>query len=81
MTFGAPFGLGRRDGHARNALGQRSVEPPLGGFPVKLAAGTVAGGEPGDLKPRMVFEQLDETLADHSGRAEDANWIFVLHDR
>jgi predicted mannosyl-3-phosphoglycerate phosphatase (HAD superfamily) len=29
----------------------------------------------------MVFEQLDETLADHSGRAEDANWIFVLHDR
>jgi hypothetical protein len=28
----------------------------------------------------MVFEQLNEALADHSGRAEDADWIFVLHD-
>jgi hypothetical protein len=28
----------------------------------------------------MVFKQLNEALADHSGRAEDANWIFVLHD-
>jgi hypothetical protein len=29
----------------------------------------------------MVFEQLNETLADHSGRAEDADWIFVLHGK
>jgi GGDEF domain-containing protein len=27
----------------------------------------------------MVFEQLDEALADHSGRAQDSDWIFVLH--
>ena len=74
------FGLGGRDGHTRDAVGKRSVEAPLGGFAVGLAAGTVAGCQPGDLKPGMVFEQLNEALAHHSGRAEDANWIFVLHD-
>jgi hypothetical protein len=29
----------------------------------------------------MVFKQLNETLADHSGRAQDSNWMFCLHDR
>ena len=48
MIFGRAFGLGRRDGHARDALGERSVEAPLGGFAVGLAAGAVAGGKPGD---------------------------------
>jgi hypothetical protein len=27
----------------------------------------------------MVFEQLDVTLADHSGGAEDADWLSVFH--
>jgi hypothetical protein len=27
----------------------------------------------------MVFEQLDVALADHSGRAQYADWIFVFH--
>ena len=67
--------------HARDALGQRRVETPLGGFAIGLAAGAVAGREPGDLEPGVVFEQLDEALADHSGGAEDADWIFVLHGR
>ncbi len=80
MIFGAPSGSAGRNGHARDAFGQRGVEAPLGGFAIDFAAGTVAGGQPGDLKPWMVFEELNEALADHSGRAQDANWIFVLHD-
>ncbi len=79
MIFGRALGLGRRDGHAGDALGQRGVEAPLGGFAVGLAAGAVAGSEPGDLKPGVVLEELNEALADHSGRAEDADWVFVLH--
>ncbi len=71
----------RRNGHARDPLWERGVESPFSGFAVELPAGAVTGGEPGDFEPRMVFEELNETLADHSGRAEDADWIFVLHDR
>ena len=73
------IGLGRRNGHARDALGQGSVEAPLGGVAVLLAAGAVAGRKPRDLEPRMVLEQLDEALADHTGRAKDADGIFALH--
>ena len=79
MILGAPSGSAGETVISRDALGQRSVQPPLGGFAVGLAAGAVAGGEPGDLEPGMVFEELNEALADHSGRAQDADWIFVLH--
>jgi hypothetical protein len=27
----------------------------------------------------VVFEQLDVPLADHAGRAQNANWIFCFH--
>jgi hypothetical protein len=27
----------------------------------------------------MVFKQLDIALADHSGRAEDSDWLFGFH--
>jgi hypothetical protein len=27
----------------------------------------------------VIFQELDVTLTHHSGRAEDADWIFVLH--
>jgi chitodextrinase len=27
----------------------------------------------------MVLQQLDEALADHSGRAENTNWNFLGH--
>ena len=70
--------IGRRQRHFGDALGQRRVETPLGGFAVGLAAGPVAGRKPGYLKPRMVFEQLDVTLADHSGGAEDADWSLFF---
>jgi hypothetical protein len=29
----------------------------------------------------MVFKQLNEALADHSGRAQDSDWVFCLHGR
>ena len=40
------FGLGRGDGHPRDALGQGSVEPPLGGLAIGFAARPVAGRQP-----------------------------------
>ena len=79
MILGAPSGSAGRDGHAGDALGQRGIETPLGGFAIGFAAGAVAGGEPGDLEPGVVFEQLNEALADHAGGAEDADWSVVLH--
>ena len=74
------LGIGRRNRHPGNALGQRRVQPPLGGLAVRLAAGAVAGRQPRNLEPRMVLKQLNEALADHSGRAQNADWIFGLHD-
>jgi len=29
----------------------------------------------------MPFKKLNKALADHSGRAQDADWKFVLHGR
>jgi hypothetical protein len=27
----------------------------------------------------MVFKQLDVSLADHTGRAQDSDWVFGFH--
>ena len=77
--FGRAFWLGRRNDHLGDALGQDRVQTPLGGFAVSFASGAVAGGQPNDLEPGMVFQQLDVALADHAGRAEDADGEFVFH--
>ena len=65
--------------HLGDPLRQRRVQPPLRGLAVSLAARPVAGRKPGDFEPRMVLEQLDVTLADHSGRAQDADgYLFFM---
>ena len=78
--FGCAFGLGRRDRHPRDALGAGSVEAPLGRVLVLFPARAVAGGQPGDPEPGMVFQKLNEPLPDHAGRAQNANFMFVLHN-
>ena len=73
------IGLGGRHDHPGDALGQRRIQPPLGGLTIRFAAGAVAGRKPRNIEPRMVFEQLNIALADHSSRAKDADWVFVFH--
>ena len=79
MIFGRALGIGRRQGHLGDALGQRRIQPPLGSIAIGLAARPVTGRQPGDLKPRMVFKQLNIALTDHSGRAQNADGIFAFH--
>ena len=58
------------EGHAGDAGGERGVELPAAGFGVGSACRAVAGGEPGDLEPGVIGEELNESLTDHAGRAE-----------
>ena len=67
------------DDHLADAVGEGRVQLPFGGFRVGFAAGFVAGGEPGDLKPGVGLEQLDKALADHSGCAKNAYLMWSLH--
>ena len=61
-------------GHLRRcAAGSGCVELPAAGFVEALAGAAVAGGEPGDVEPGMVGEQLDEALPDGSGGTENAD--------
>jgi len=64
---GRGVGLSRGDGHAGDAVGRGESKPPLGRFAIRFSAGPVAGREPDDLEPGVVFEQLDVALANHAG--------------
>ena len=66
------------DGHGRDVRRHRGVELPAAGLAVGFAGAAITGGEPGDLKPGMVAEELDESLADRAGRAENA-YLAPLH--
>ena len=63
-----------------DALGQGRIQAPFGCFAIGLSAGPVAGGQPRDLEPWMVFEQLNVSLAHHSGGAQNADRLLGLHD-
>ena len=63
-----------------NRVGKRRRETPRTGVAVLLACGALARAEPCDAEPRMVREQSNELLADHSGRAKDADFYpLSLH--
>jgi hypothetical protein len=64
---------------ARYICRHRCAHAPLGGFGVGAALGALGRSEPRDLEPWMVLEQLNETLADHSGRAKNAYRNLVGH--
>ena len=52
----------------------RELEP-------RFAAGLVAGGKPRNLKPGVIFQQLDEALTNDSGGAKNADLVSCLHRR
>ena len=62
------------DGQSRHVFRRRGRQAPRGGVAIGLALGTMTGAEPGDLEPRVVREQRNELLADHAGRAKDADF-------
>ena len=58
-------------GGRRRRLGQRPAARDRVG--VRLAGRAGAGGDDGDLEPRVVGEQRHEALTDHAGRAKDSD--------
>ena len=68
-------GTEHHGGDARGAAGVSSFT--AAGLVVAFAGAAVAGGNPGDFKPGMLAQQLDEALTDHAGRAQDG-LLFVV---
>src|SRR6202042_2713559 len=65
--------------HLRDVRGQRRVETPRAGFGVGFAGRAVAGGEPGNVEPGVVREELDESLSDRTGRAKNT-YVTPFHN-
>ena len=55
------------------------LPPAAHGLLVGLACGMGGCGERGHLEPRMIVKQRHKTLADHTGRADDADLEFFGH--
>ena len=80
ISFGALPGVAASTIVLRDVVGQAIGQPPGGGVAERLALRALAGAEPLHLEPRMVREKRDELLADHAGRAENADG-YRCHDR
>ena len=76
-SFGARPGVAASTCQPRDIVRQRGGETPGARVAIRLALRSLAGAEPGDLEPRMVREQRDELLADHAGRAENADFDLL----
>jgi hypothetical protein len=50
-----------------------SVQLPPTRLGVGLAGAAIARRQPRNLKPRVIAQQLNESLPDHSSRAKNAN--------
>ena len=70
------------DNHLFYTLRHRCVHLPLIADSLFVClSGTARGrGERFDLKPRMICEQRDEALSDHSGCTQDTDFQFITHD-
>ena len=68
------------DDPPRDVVGKAIGKPPGGGVAERFAFRALAGAEPLHLEPGMVREKGDELLADHAGRAENADG-YRCHDR
>jgi len=62
-----------RDLHLGDVVRDGCVHAPLGGLAVGLARAVRAGGDRGEVKGRVVVEQLDEPLSHGAGGAKDAD--------
>src|SRR6266550_9567577 len=67
------FGDVRLQRHRRYSGGQWSVQLPPARLSVRLTRAAIARCKPCNLKPRMIAQQLNESLPDHAGRAKNAN--------
>src|SRR5713226_3968005 len=68
----------------RDIVGEAIRKTPGSRIAERLALGALTGSQPVDLEPRMIREQGDELLADHAGRAKNADGYrrhnsFFLH--
>src|ERR1043165_1051899 len=61
------------DGEVRAVDGERRVEAPVGGVGVALAVAALGRDDLMQAEPGVVFEELDEALADGAGGAEDGD--------
>ena len=64
-------GISLDDRAVGDLVGNGRVDAPLCGVAVRSAGARFGGGERGDLEVRVRCEQLDESLSDGAGRAED----------
>ena len=81
MSRGALPGVHACDAHAAQLVGHLRRQTPRRRFGVRLALGALAGPQPDQVEPGCPVELPDELLADHSGRAEDADVDTLrLHD-
>ncbi len=64
--------LGRLHHHRFHEGGHVADQPPRTGFAIGLSLRTVRRRQRRHHKTRMVLQQLNETLADHSGCAQDS---------
>src|SRR6266849_6854173 len=63
---------------AAGGFGDGRVEMPANGFGVGFAAGTLGGGDFGEVEPGMIAEHLNQALADDAGGAEDSRFPFFV---
>src|ERR1039458_4572424 len=75
---GRAFRSGIRHLHPAYALGDGSLQTPAHGFPIGLSSGTIRSCQPRNFEPGMGFEQLQETLADNAGSAQNSDRNFLL---
>ena len=76
---GGAFGHVGLQRHPGDVTRQRGVELPPARFTISLARAAVACCQPRNVEPRMIVEQLNKSLANHSGRAQNA-YIPTFHD-
>jgi hypothetical protein len=55
-----------------NVGGHRAIQSPAGSFTIRLTSRTIARSHPGDLKPGMILEKVDELLAHHASGAQNS---------
>ena len=63
----------------RHRGGPSQLQIPPRSFAIFKSGRAFRSRQPCDLEPWMVFEQLNKTLPDHSGRAEYSDWDLIRH--
>ena len=71
-----------RNHHVLGVFGHRRFHLPTAadGLLIRLAGAVCGSGKRDHFEPRVVFQQRDETLADHTGGAENADLYLFGHD-